>query len=179
MPRAKRGRRGGDMDWNRARQRLEGCYVTIPTMFRDPDLAVDLAATRRAVSFLIERGMNAGNATLLAGGAAGDFSTMTLDERLAVAEAVIAETAGRIPVAMGAQSTSTLELRQLARSAKQLGAEFIQVSCPFYFQHTEQDFYEYVAEAADAADIGIIIYNTFWTSAAVSFRLVERLAEIP
>ncbi len=49
--------------------------------------------------------------------------------------------------------TSTLELRQLARSAKQLGADFIQVSCPFYFQHTEQDFYEYVAEAADAADI--------------------------
>jgi dihydrodipicolinate synthase/N-acetylneuraminate lyase len=167
------------MDWNRARQRLEGCYVTIPTMFRDPDLAVDLAATRRAVAFLIERGMNAGNATLLAGGAAGDFSTMTLDERIAVAEAVIAETAGRIPVAMGAQSTSTIELRQLAKAAKLLGAEFIQVSCPFYFQHTEQDFYEYVAEAADAADVGIIIYNTFWTSAAVSFRLVERLAEIP
>ena len=167
------------MDWNRARQRLEGCYVTIPTMFRDPDLAVDLAATRRAVAFLIERGMNGGNATLLAGGAAGDFSTMTLDERFAVAEAVIAEAAGRIPVAMGAQSTSTLELRQLAKAAKRLGAEFIQVSCPFYFQHTEQDFYEYVAEAAAAADIGIIIYNTFWTSAAVSFGLVERLAAIP
>ena len=80
---------------------------------------------------------------------------------------------------MGAQTTSTLELKLLAKSAKAIGAEFIQVSCPFYFQHTEQDFYEYVAEAAEAADIGIIIYNTFWTSAAVSFRLVERLSEIP
>ena len=167
------------MDWNRARQRLEGCYITIPTMFRDPDLELDLAATRGAVAFLIERGMTASNATLLAGGAAGDFSTMTFDERLAVAEAVVAESAGRIPVAMGAQTTSTLELKLLAKSAKAIGAEFIQVSCPFYFQHTEQDFYEYVAEAAEAADIGIIIYNTFWTSAAVSFRLVERLSEIP
>jgi dihydrodipicolinate synthase/N-acetylneuraminate lyase len=36
-----------------------------------------------------------------------------------------------------------------------------------------------VAAAASAADIGIIIYNTFWTSAAVSFRTVERLCEIP
>jgi len=167
------------MDWNRARQRLEGCYITIPTMFRDPDLELDLAATRRTVAFLIERGMTASNATLLAGGAAGDFSAMTFDERLAIAEAVVGEAAGRLPVAMGAQTTSTLELRLLAKSAKALGAEFIQVSCPFYFQHTEQDFYEYVAEAADAADIGIIVYNTFWTSAAVSFRLVERLAEIP
>src|SRR5262249_11559322 len=45
--------------------------------------------------------------------------------------------------------------------------------------HTEEDFYEYVAAAADAADIGIIIYNTFWTSANVSFAMVERLCEIP
>ena len=167
------------MDWRRARERLEGCYITIPTMFRDPDLEVDLAATRAAVRFLIDRGIDAENATLLAGGAAGDFSAMSFDERRAVAAAVVAEADGRVPVAMGAQTTSTLELRRLARTAKEIGAEFIQVSCPFYFQHTEQDFYEYVAEAASAADIGIIIYNTFWTSAAVSFGLVERLIDIP
>ena len=131
------------------------------------------------MKFLLGRGIDAENGTLLAGGAAGDFSTMTFDERLKVAEAVVEEAAGRIPVAMGAQSTSTLEVRRLAKAAEKIGAEFIQVSCPFYFQHTEQDFYEYVAEAAAAADVGIILYNTFWTSAAVSFRLVERLSEIP
>jgi dihydrodipicolinate synthase/N-acetylneuraminate lyase len=91
----------------------------------------------------------------------------------------VAEAGGRVPVAMGAQSTSTRELAALAKAAARLGAEFIQVSCPFYFTHTEEDFYEYVAAAADAADIGIIIYNTFWTSANVSFRLVERLCAIP
>ena len=69
------------------------------------------------------------------------------------------------------------ELRRLAKAAARLGCEFIQVSCPFYFLHTEEDFYEYVCEAADAADIGIILYNTFWTSAGVSFGLVERLVE--
>ena len=167
------------MNFERARQRLSGCYITIPTMFRDPDLEVDLAATRRAVSFLLERGIDADNGTLLAGGAAGDFSTMTFDERISVAGAVVEEAAGRIPVAMGAQSTSTMEVRRLAKAAERVGAEFIQVSCPFYFQHTEQDFFEYVAEAASAADVGIIVYNTFWTSAAVSFRLIERLCEIP
>jgi dihydrodipicolinate synthase/N-acetylneuraminate lyase len=167
------------MDSERAKQRLQGCYITVPTMFRDPELELDVAATRRNVSFLIERGIDARYGTLLAGGAAGDFSAMTFDERVEVAEAVVAEADGRVPVAMGAQTTSTLELKRLARAAAAIGAEFIQVSCPFYFAHTEGDFYEYVAEAAVAADIGIIIYNTFWTSAGVSFRMVEKLIEIP
>jgi 4-hydroxy-tetrahydrodipicolinate synthase len=131
------------------------------------------------VRFLIDNGITERYGTLLAGGAAGDFSAMTFDERVQVAEAVVAESAGRLPVAMGAQTTSTRELQTIAKAAARLGAEYIQVSCPFYFTHTEEDFFEYVAAAAASADIGIIIYNTFWTSAAVSFRTVERLCEIP
>ena len=64
----------------------------------------------------------------------------------------------------GRRPRRTMELRRLAKAAASLGCEYIQVSCPFYFLHTEEDFYEYVCEAADAADIGIILYNTFWTS---------------
>jgi dihydrodipicolinate synthase/N-acetylneuraminate lyase len=167
------------MDFERARARLEGCYITVPTMFRDPDLELDLAATRRHVRFLLERGIDARYGTLLAGGAAGDFSAMTFEERLAVLDAVLEQADRRVPVALGAQTTSTLELRRLVKAATRAGAEFVQVSCPFYFAHTEGDFYEYVAEAAAAADLGIIVYNTFWTSAAVSFRMVEKLCEIP
>ena len=167
------------MDFAVARKRLEGCYITIPTMFRDPDLEVDLVATKRNVEFLMKRGITAKYGTLLAGGAAGDFSTMTFDERLKVADAVVEAAGGKVPVAVGAQTTSTLELKRLAKAARAAGAEFIQVSCPFYFTHTEQDFYEHVCAAAEASDIGIIIYNTFWTSAGVSFGMVERLAEVP
>src|SRR5215813_3237492 len=167
------------MDFERAKRRLAGCYITVPTMFRDPDLELDLAATRRNVRFLLDRGIDAEYGTLLAGGAAGDFSTMTFDERVQVAEAVVAEADGKLPVAMGAQTTSTRELKALAKAARRAGAEFIQVSCPFYFNHTEEDFFEYVAAGAEAADIAIIIYNTFWTSAAVSLSMVERLAKIP
>jgi 4-hydroxy-tetrahydrodipicolinate synthase len=167
------------MDFERAKQRLAGCYITVPTMFRDPDLELDLAATRRNVRFLMERGIDAKYGTLLAGGAAGDFSTMSFDERIQIAEAVLAEASGKLPVAMGAQTTSTRELVRLAKAAERIGVDYIQVSCPFYFTHTEEDFYEYVAAAAGAGDVGIIIYNTFWTSSGVTMRLVERLAEIP
>jgi len=167
------------MDPEALKRDLHGCYVTVPTLFRDPELGLDLPAMRRHVRFLTDNGLNGANAVLLAGGAAGDFSTMTFTERVAVAEAVLAEANGKVPVAMGAQTTSTRELEQLARAAASLGVSFIQVSCPFYFAHTEDDFFAHVAAAADAATIGIIVYNTFWTSAALSFRLVERLLAIP
>jgi len=160
---------------------LEGCYVTIPTPFRDePELPLNEAALREHVGFLIESGLTSDYATFLAAGAAGDFSTMSFDERVRVASVVVDEVAGRVPVAMGAQTTSTLELQRLARAAKELGAQFIQISCPFYFNHTEGDFEDFVRAAADAEpDIGLIIYNTFWTSQNISFSMVERLAEIP
>ena len=91
------------------KNKLEGCYITVPTMFRDPDLEVDVEAIRRHVSFLIKRGINAENGVLLAGGAAGDFSTMSFEERALVAETVVGAADGRVPVAMGAQTTNTRE----------------------------------------------------------------------
>ena len=159
---------------------LAGCYVTIPTPFRDePDLPVDEQALRTHVRFLIDAGLTGDYATFLAAGAAGDFSTMTFDERVRVASIVVDEAAGRVPVAMGAQTTSTFELQRLARAAKSVGARYIQVSCPYYFTHTEGDFEEFVRAAAEAEpDIGIIVYNTFWTSSNISFAMVERLGAI-
>jgi dihydrodipicolinate synthase/N-acetylneuraminate lyase len=168
------------MDVAAARRDLVGCYVTIPTLVRDDaDLSVDLDAIRQHVRFLIDGGMVTGTAVLLAGGAAGDFSTLTFDERLAVAGAVVDEAAGRVPIAMGGQTTSTQELQRLVKAAERLGATYVQVSPPFYFDTTEDDFYEHVVAGADAGEVGLILYNTFWTSLGMSSRMVERVAEIP
>ena len=164
----------------RPRPLLEGCYVTIPTMFHDDEgLSVDTAAIRRHVNFLIDGGLTTGNAVLLAGGAAGDFSTMTFDERVKVWETAIEAANGRVPIAVGGQTTSTLELVRLAKAAERVGADFLQVSPPFYHSTTEGDFYEYLKAAADASDIGLIIYNTYWTSLGMSTGLVEKLVDMP
>jgi dihydrodipicolinate synthase/N-acetylneuraminate lyase len=165
----------------RLRKRLEGCYVTVPTPFRDePGWPVNEPALRAYTRFLIDNGLTERYATLLAGGAAGDFSTMSFEERLRVATIVVEECAGRVPVAMGCQTTSTLELVRLVEAAQRIGADFIQVSCPFYFTHTQADFEDYVRAAAEAGpEVGLIVYNTFWTATNISLDMVERLAEIP
>jgi dihydrodipicolinate synthase/N-acetylneuraminate lyase len=161
------------------KNRLEGCYITIPTMFSDPALEVDARATRQHVRYILDRGMDARHGTLLVGGAAGDFATLTLYERLNLLDAVLEEVGGAMPVAVGGQSTSTREVVDLAKSASRAGADFLQVSCPFYFGHTEGDFLEHIAAVASASDIGLIVYNTFWTSSNLSYALVEKLSEVP
>jgi dihydrodipicolinate synthase/N-acetylneuraminate lyase len=166
------------MDRKTRLDRLCGCYVTVPTMFRDDDLELDLPAMERHIRFLIEGGLQTGNGVVLVGGAAGDFSTMTFDERVAAAETVVQAAEGRFPVIMGAQTTSTRELAALAKAAERVGAEYIQVSPPYYFASTEDDFFEYAVAAAEAADVGIVVYNTHWTSSEVSLDMVERLAEL-
>ena len=166
------------MDYSQLKKDLEGLYITIPTLFNDPDMSINEDGIRQHVSFLKNNGINRQNAVLLAGGAAGDFSTMSFEERVRVA-GIVKEAAGDIPVAVGAQTTSTMELERLAKAAEEIGASFIQVSCPFYFNHTQDDFYEHILAVSRSAKIGLIIYNTFWTSAEVSFGMVERLIEIP
>ena len=62
------------MDFEALKTELEGCYVTIPTMFRDePGLPVDHAAIAGHVRFLLDAGLDRRYATFLAAGAAGDF----------------------------------------------------------------------------------------------------------
>jgi dihydrodipicolinate synthase/N-acetylneuraminate lyase len=161
--------------------KLRGCYTALPTLFHDDaQFSLNLPAMREHVEFLISGGLRSGTGILLAGGAAGDFSTMTCEERIEVGRTVVEAAAGRAPVALGAQTTSTGELVLLARAAQEIGADFIQVSPPYYFSHTEDDLFEHVAAASDAAgDVGIIVYNTYWTSAAVSLPALERLVTLP
>lgn len=159
--------------------RLSGCYVTLPTLFLDGDLELNLPAMRRHVRFLLENGLDGDNAVFLAGGAAGDFSTMTFEERVRVTETVVEETDGKVAVVMGAQTTSTRELVELARAAERAKAAFIQVSPPFYFTHTEDDLYDFFLAGAEAANVSLVVYNTHWSSANVSLGLIDKLTQIP
>src|SRR3954453_8420311 len=92
------------MNRQKTQARLTGCYVAIPTLFRDGDLDLNLAGMRKHVRFLLSGGMREGNAVLLTCGGAGDFTTLTVEERIRVTEAVLEEAGGKIGGLMGVQS---------------------------------------------------------------------------
>ena len=169
------------MDYEILKEKLEGCYVTVPTPFKDiKNLPLNFDALKDYVEFLLGNGLNSKNCTLLFGGAAGDFSAMSFEERTSLAIEGSKIVNGRVPIALGGQTTNTQELEKLAIIAKDCGYDYLQVSCPFYFKHTEDDFIEYIRAASKAANrVGIILYNTFWTSTSVSNQLIERIKNLP
>ena len=169
------------MDYEILKKKLEGCYVTVPTPFKDiKNLPLNFDALKDYVEFLLGNGLNSKNCTLLFGGAAGDFSAMSFDERTSLAIEGSKIVNGRVPIALGGQTTNTQELEKLAIIAKDSGYDYLQVSCPYYFKHTEDDFIEYLRAASEAAsDVGIILYNTFWTSTSVSNQHIEKIKNLP
>ena len=169
------------MNYENLKKKLEGCYVTVPTPFKDiNNLPLNFNALKDYVEFLLGNGLDNKNCTLLFGGAAGDFSAMSFDERSSLAIEGSKIVNGRVPIALGGQTTNTQELEKLAIIAKDCGYDYLQVSCPFYFKHTEGDFIEYVRAASNAANgVGIILYNTFWTSTSVSNQLIEKIIDLP
>jgi dihydrodipicolinate synthase/N-acetylneuraminate lyase len=166
------------MDHLKTQQHIRGCYIPLPTLFHDHDLELNLTGMRRHVKFLLDGGVRQGNGVLLVCGAAGEFTTLSADERLRIAEAVLAEAGGKIGVILGAQGTNPRELHALARGAERLGVLALQVSPPFYHTHTDDDVFEFMQGLNDAADIGLVFYTTYWQY-KLSTELIGRVLDLP
>jgi 4-hydroxy-tetrahydrodipicolinate synthase len=167
------------MDRHAVKAMLRGPMVPVLTILRD-DLAIDHAAIRQNVQYLIDRGIESGNGVLLAVGAGGDFPMLSLDERK-LAASTIAEAAGaRVPVILGAQDTNVNHMIELARWAESLGAAAIQLSSGYYYPTTDETCLRLFQAVHDATrTIGIMVYNTPWEGFDMSLDLVERLLELP
>jgi dihydrodipicolinate synthase/N-acetylneuraminate lyase len=158
--------------------RLRGCFTPLPTLYQGDDLDVNLQGMRRHVRFLLEGGIRQGNGVLLVSGAAGDFTALSVEERLQIAEAVLNEAAGKVGVILGAQSANQREVLALARGAAKLGATAIQVSPPFYQTYTDDDVVAFYKTIAESAAIGIIVYYTHWQY-KLSLDTLSRLIDLP
>ena len=158
---------------------FRGNFLAMPTPFRK-DYTLDLRNLRRQIARLLEAGHRTGNGMLLVGGAAGEFYAMETDERKKVAEVAVQEAAGRIPIIFGAQDTSTLTVIELARFAKAVGADGIQVGPPYYEPPSADDVFELFKAVSDAVDIPLVVYNTWWTgtNAGIDYNQTARLLEV-
>lgn len=166
-------------DRDKIAERITGCLIPLPTLYHGRNLDVNRKEMRRHVRFLLDGGVRQGNGVFLTGGAAGDFTSLSVTERLQIAEAVLEEAAGKVGVIVGAQSTNPREVIDLARGAAKLGAAAVQVSPPFYQIYTDDDVFEFFKSVSDAADIGIVVYNTFWEGYKIPFPTLDRLLRLP
>jgi 4-hydroxy-tetrahydrodipicolinate synthase len=76
-----------------------------------------------------------------------------------VVEITIETARRRVPVIAGAGSNSTAEAIDLARHAKDAGADAALVVTPYYNKPTQEGLFLHFTAIADAVDLPVIIYN--------------------
>lgn len=107
----------------------------------------------------VERLITAGVSGLFCFGTNGESYILSEEEKYAVLEAVIDQTAGRVPVYAGTGCPGTKDTIRMSRKAQALGADVLSIICPYFAAANQTEIYNHYAAVAQAVDLPIVIYN--------------------
>ncbi len=143
-------------------------------------MRADGSVDERAYAAFIDWQINEGTHGLVPVGTTGESPTLSHDEHKRVVEIAIEVARGRVPVIAGAGSNSTEEAIDLARHAKQAGADATLVVTPYYNKPTQEGLFLHFTAIADAVDLPLFIYNIPSRSVVdMSVETMARLAKHP
>ena len=165
------------MNVQEAKARFKGSMVSVATPFTE-DYELDLGLLRENIRFMVDRGYKTGQGVLLVAAAGGEFPMLTMEDRKQVIAASVEAARGEVPVAASIQFNGTREVVELARSAREAGADLGQLSSPYYYEPSDDDIYRHF-KAASETGLPIMIYNNWWNTLNMRPDMVERLAELP
>ena len=124
-----------------------------------------------------ERLIAAGVSGLFCFGTNGESYILSEEEKYAVLEAVIHQTAGRVPIYAGTGCPGTRDTIRLSQRAKELGADVLSIICPYFAAANQTEIYHHFAAVAQAVELPIVIYNIpARTGNAVAPETVGKLA---
>jgi len=153
--------------------KLEGIWTPIPTPLTKQG-RVDTDAARRLVDFHIKAGIDG----LLPLGTSGEFALLQREERKALVDTVADQADGRVPVVAGVSDPSIENVVQLSSDAKEVGADGVIATPPYYFTTTDEGHYRHFKAISEAIDLPLLIYNIpEWTHSFVTPETVQKLAE--
>jgi 4-hydroxy-tetrahydrodipicolinate synthase len=124
-------------------EKMHGVITAMVTPFTADD-QVDVATLRAYTEYLIEKGVHC----LYPCGTTGEMLKMSTEERKLVAETVIEQTAGRIPVFVHVGAMTTFQTIELAQHAASIRAAGIGVVTPQFFSTTDREMEEYFVAVA-------------------------------
>lgn len=136
---------------------------------------IDWEALRRLVNFHLDNGTDA----IVAAGTTGEPTTMSFAEHFDVIRSVVEEVRGRIPVIAGTGANATSEAVELARYAKEVGADYCLSVCPYYNKPTQEGLFQHFKAVAEGGDLPVILYNVPGRTCSDLYNeTVFRLAEV-
>ena len=157
------------------RARFTGCGTALVTPFTRSG-AVDEAAVRRLARRQVDNGIH----FLVPCGTTGENPTLTRAEHRRVAELVVEEVNGRVPVLAGAGGYNTHEVIELAAEMQQIGADGLLSVTPYYNKPTPEGLYQHYRALAENSRLPIVVYNVPGrTGCNVDPPTLVRLATLP
>lgn len=115
------------------------------------------------------------------GGSTGQWPLLTIDERKAIAERVVAVAKGRLPVMVHVGAISTADSVDLAKHAARIKADAVSAVGPIYFTYSADAVFEHLRQIASATDLPLFGYHLSSASKlAIDPRAyAERLLTLP
>lgn len=135
-------------------KKFKGAITALVTPFKENG-KVDVSALKKLVQFQIENKIHG----IVPCGTTGESVTLDIDEYELVIKTVIDESAGRVPIIVGAGSNDTHKAIKLSKIAKRAGADALLHVTPYYNKPTPAGLLAHFKTIADAVDIPIILYN--------------------
>ena len=155
---------------------ITGSIVALATPLHE-DGSVDYSALRKLVDWHIAEGTDC----LGVVGTTGESPTVNVEEHCEIIRVSVEQAAKRVPIMAGCGANSTLEAIELAKFAKQVGADCQLQVVPYYNKPTQEGQYLHFKAIAEAVgDLPTVLYNVPGRSVAdMHHATVLRLAQVP
>lgn len=162
------------------REKLVGVVVSMPT-FCNEDFEVQWDRQAEHARWLVSKGIVEGDGVLMSGGGYGEGYYYTEDEFKRNVDVLAEAAAGKVATMVALFDLSARVAAKKAAYAAAAGIDFVQVGPPHYLTPSDEDVLYHFQYINDAADIGMVAYNTPWAiPGRWEFRppLLERIAEL-
>ncbi len=152
----------------------KGVIPAMVTPLDDRD-RIDKPVLQTLVRYLLDAGVHG----LFAVGSQGEFYALTIEEKKRIAELVVRETNGRVPVYIGTGAVTTRESILLTAMAENVGADAVSIMTPFFISPSDDELYEHYVAIAASTRLPVLLYsNPGRTHVNMSTKLVARLSGV-
>lgn len=133
---------------------LKGTFVVMVTpMLENYD--VDIETIKKNIDWYIEEGLPG----ICVCGGTGEFTSLTQEERLLIAETAVSHSKGRIKCIIGTAAETTRETILYTKHAEEIGADAVMIINPYYCRPTPDEIFEHYHAISEATNIPIMVYN--------------------
>jgi 4-hydroxy-tetrahydrodipicolinate synthase len=154
---------------------ITGSIVALVTPMLE-DGSVDYPTLRKLVDWHVAQGTDCIGVV----GTTGESPTVNVQEHCEIIRISVEQSAGRVPIMAGCGANSTAEAIELAKFAKEVGADCQLQVVPYYNKPTQEGQYLHFKAIAEAVDLPMVLYNVPGRSVADMLHdTVLRLAQVP